>query len=226
MPEQDRNKPEQERKRMIKLFDTSDFQIFPIPQYVVSSTARKLAAFKNLSHGWNYGSGCPIRDNVYDCAKGLLLYINELGLSNTDAFPGSDGDVCITAYRFDHYLEVTVEVDSSISVSYEIGDNEEFFMENLSRAAAKKALLRAVGKIWGLSDLSIHPTMIEPGTDSIIWLLRNPLTAPGRLSSAPNVLRIPEEAFAPTSDNSTQRYQESLQFFGSSRNQIYRTAAG
>lgn len=211
---------------MLKPLDASDFQIFPIPDHVVSNTARKLAAFKNLSHGWNYGRGCPIRDDVYDHAKGLLLYINELGLSNTDVFPGSDGDVCITAYRFDHYLEVTVEVDSSISVSHEIGDNEDSFVENLSLADAKKALQRAVGKIWGLSDLFTHPTMIGLRTDSITWHLRNPLTAPGLLSSAPNVLGTLEEAFVPTSENSTQKYLENILFFGDSRNQIYRMATG
>ena len=209
-------------------FSSSDIQSevthTTIDELSLSNTAKKLAAFKNLPHGWNYGRGCPIREDVYDHAESLLLYINELGISNTDAFPGSDGDVCITAYRLDHYLEVTVEVDSSISVSHEIGDNEDSFVENLSLADAKKALREAVGKIWGLSDLFTHPTMIEPRTDSTTWHLRNLLTAPALLSSAPNVLETLEEAFVPTSENSTQEYLGRLLFFGDSRSQIYRTA--
>ncbi len=209
---------------MFKLLDVSNIQFFPAPERDVSNTARKLAAFKNLPQGWNYGRGRPIRDDVYVHAESLLSYINELGISNTDAFPGSDGDVCITAYRFDHYLEVTVEVDLSISVSHEIEDNEDSFVENLSLAEAKKALREAIEKIWGLSDLFTHGTMIEPRTDSIIWRLRNPLTAPGLLSLAPNVLKTAEEVFVTTSENSTQKYLEGLLFFGDLRNQIYQTA--
>ena len=207
---------------MFKVFDTSDFHLFGVPQHSVSKTEKKLAGFKNLSKGWNYGCGRPIRDNVYRDAEILLRYINELGISKTDAFPGIDGDVCITAYRLVHYLEVTIEIDSTISVSHEINDNEVLSKEGLSLLEARRVLQGVAEEIWGSSDSSIHVTMIESSTGLTTWLLRTPRIAQGFLSSAVSVLIIPEEEFASTFENSIQEYLGSHRYSGNLTRQFYR----
>jgi hypothetical protein len=208
---------------VLKPFNASDFRIFSTPNQSASNTAKKLVAFKNLSDGWNYGRGRPIRNNVYKIATSLLLHINELAISKTDAFPGSDGDVCITAYQFTHYLEVTVEVDLTISVSHEVDDDEISSKEGLSLFEAKKELREAVGKIWASSDLFTQPTTIRLGTDLITWHLRTPQTGPALPSSAWSVSIGPEKKFVTMFAHSTPEYLESPRFFGDSMNQIYRT---
>lgn len=203
---------------MLRIFDTSDFRIFDTSNQSASHAARKLAAFKNLPDGWNYGRGRPIRNDVYEYATILLSYIRDLAISKTDAFPGSDGDVCITAYRFAHYLEISIEVDLTISVSHEVDDIEIFSKEGLSLIEAKKELREAVGKIWDLSDLFTQPITMPLKTDLITWHLRNHQTGPALPSSAWSVLMVPDETFVTTSGSSTPKYQESLRFFGDSIN--------
>lgn len=211
---------------MLKLFDTSDFRIFGTASQSESNAARKLAAFKNLPNGWNYGRGRPIRNDVYEIATKLLAYINDLAISKTDAFPGSDGDVCITAYRFAHYLEVTVEVDLTISVSYEVNDMEISSKEGMLLDEAKKELRGAAGKIWALSDLSTQPTTMQLKTNSITWHLRNPQMEPALPLSAWSVLKAPGGTSVTMSGHSTPEYRESPRFFGNSMNQIYQVDTG
>lgn len=112
-------------------------------------TEKKLMEFKTLPYGWNYGQGEPIKESVYEIAVKLIRYINELGITNTDVFPGNDGDVCITGYHFDHYLEVNIEIDLNMSVCreilnmsvcHEIKDEEVLSKESLSLEEAKKIL--------------------------------------------------------------------------------------
>lgn len=206
---------------MLKGFNTSDFQILVVPQPVMSKTEIKLAGFKKLPKGWNYGHGRSIRKEVYEEAVFLLRYINELGLSKTDVFPGTDGDVCITAYRFGHYLEVSVEVDLTLSVSHEFDNEEVFSRESLSRSEAKSALRGAAETIWGSSGLSTQHTMIKRGTDLITWHLKSHLTEPALPSLASGVLMIPEEAYVITFEGFIQTYPENHQFSGSSMNQFY-----
>ena len=57
---------------MLKIFDTSDFRIFSTSNQPASNAVRKLAAFKNLPDGWNYGRDRPIRNDVYEFATILL----------------------------------------------------------------------------------------------------------------------------------------------------------
>ena len=154
--------------------NTSDFELFSlVSPPVTTDTEAKLAKFKRLPQGWNFGRGVSIKDDVFDIAVDLLRYINQLGISKTDAFPGTDGDVCLGAYRFSHYIEASIEVDLTITVSYEMGADEVFSKEGLSVREAKKELREAVKLIWGSSALFTRATMIELDTDLTTWLSKN-----------------------------------------------------
>lgn len=204
--------------------NSADFSVYlPFGRAAETDTDVKLLKFRRLPVGWNYGQGVPIRDNVYATSIDLLHYINVLGLSKTDAFPGTDGDVCLTAYRYSHYLEVVVEVDLSISVSYELEDNEVFSREGLSIVEAKKAVREGIDSIWGSSDLSTLATMIEPRTVSTTWPSKNQQMGVAPQLSAENVLIILAPALASTLERFTQAFPENLRSFGHSKSAIYQT---
>lgn len=211
---------------MLKIFDESEFRIFGSIDHYPSNAARKLAEFKNLPEGWNYGCGVPIRNDVFERATILQEHIEELLISKTDAFPGSDGDVCITAYHFSHYLEVTVEVDLTVSVSYEVDDIEISSKEELSLVEAKKELRRAVEKIWASSDLFTRAITMQPETDSITWRLRNPQMEPAPPLSVWSVLTALEGPFVTMSGDITPEYRGSPLSIGNSMKLFYRTDTG
>lgn len=207
---------------MVKPFNDSGFEIFAFgPSSLRSKTERKLLSFKNLPDGWNYGCGRAIEDDVYKCATILLQYVNQLGISKTDVFPGTDGDVCLTAYRFSHYIEMVVEVDLTIAISHEVGEDEVLSKGGLTLAEAKTELMGVIKGIWGSSDLSTQPITIKSRTDLITWHSESLQTEVERLLSAENVLIIPMQVFANMFESSTQEYLGNLRFFGNLTSRFY-----
>jgi len=84
-------------------------------------TTQKLLAFMDLEEGWHFGEGKKIaRPSVY-----MGLQIHHMAIANgfqeTDAFPGVDGEVCVTVYCGSDYYEITVETDGTITFIHEVG---------------------------------------------------------------------------------------------------------
>ncbi len=77
-------------------------------------TDRKLRAFADLPNGWYYGEGVPFGGAVLNMARTLSL-----GLAETDAFPGLNGEVVVSVYFGEHYLEFTIDPDESIALDIE-----------------------------------------------------------------------------------------------------------
>ncbi len=125
------------------------------------TTEQKITSFGKLPAGWNYGQGSPATsDRVITAILYNRLY-RAYGFSKTDAFPGNDGEIMITAYEGDHYVEITFEIDNTCRFVYEYQRNEEVYKEGLSRAEAVRFLIGAVEKVrlktWPLCESSIQP---------------------------------------------------------------------
>ena len=80
------------------------------------TTEEKIRSFAALPPGWHFGQGVPPPPERVDQALRLLAAGREAGWPETDAFPGVDGEVRITFYREDGYLELTLERDGGVSV--------------------------------------------------------------------------------------------------------------
>lgn len=132
-------------------------------------TVKKLLSFQHLPQGWHYGAGGPIpRERLVPALKAyaqLLMW----GLSRTDAFPGANGEVQVTAYYLDHSVAITAEVDGSFTVLHEHKGVERREAEHIDWTEAKAVLRAAAGEIWGSSGSSIQSTSTSTWTASGIW---------------------------------------------------------
>ena len=95
-------------------------------------TERKIRGFKRLQKGWHYGEGRPFGDNIINAAISLHKEALRLGFFETDAFPGANGEIMVTIYRHEHYLEFIIERDLTVTFSREDGDDETRYEEGLT----------------------------------------------------------------------------------------------
>jgi len=166
------------------------------------STMRKVQSFKNLALGWNYGQGGPVDPNVVRGAIAVLLNFSLAGLTDTDAFPGINGEVMVTAYERDHYLEAIVESDGSVSVTYDVDDVEKFSKERMGSEEALNKLQEIAGEIWNMFDFYIRTISIQTPDriGSRVWPSEIPQTVAEPPLSSAIVSTPPAQTFATTFD--------------------------
>lgn len=121
-------------------------------------TAAKIRAFADLQPGWHFGSGRGPSPEAISGALFLNGALVQSGIVNTNAFPGVSGEVQVSAYSGDSYIELIVNPDLSIDAHFEIGGVEVDSAEGLSlvHALAKIQIYR--GKAWLSSGYYIRNT--------------------------------------------------------------------
>lgn len=86
-------------------------------------TAKKIHAFRNYRAGWNYGEGqSPLPDVIRDA-----LTLNNVAATanlDTNAFLGPDGEIRVTVYYKQLYLQFTIEGVDLIEYVREEGNTE------------------------------------------------------------------------------------------------------
>jgi len=144
---------------------------------VATATAEKIISFGSLAPGWHYGNGGPINSKTIDLALAIYWQFFLGGLEETDAFPGADGEVMVTAYFDAHYLEVIVESDDTMSFTYEVGDEEMLPpLEHRPPEEISKLLAGVMRGIWSTSAFCTVTTSI-PGRNKIVskvWHSKTP----------------------------------------------------
>jgi hypothetical protein len=109
-----------------------------------AATAKKIREFSALPRGWYYGMGTGPSPRTIHIALAYLSALMVYGFSETDAFPGGDGEIMITAYSNSHCIEVTVDVDTTFTVSHQDGKESRFYEPGLSGIQACAELARIV----------------------------------------------------------------------------------
>jgi hypothetical protein len=144
----------------------------------VSTTAYKILSFRNLSMGWDYGTGCPMAEPVIQNALKWSDFLEGRGFLYADAFPGSDGEIVLAAGLLDHYVEVIVESDAkTISVAYDFQRKQVCYQLHKSPEEAKEIILEIGGKIWNASTLSIQENITQlnaSGLGPLLGITRGP----------------------------------------------------
>ena len=120
-------------------------------------TAEKIRQFKELPVGWNYGEGVPPTEETISTALRLNIEVAAAGFKRTNAFPGENGEIQVTAYHQSIYLEMMIEPDGLITFVYEDGDQEvEYRQMTLVEVISRIHKFR--GRIWASSGLFTSST--------------------------------------------------------------------
>ena len=95
-------------------------------------TERKIEGFQTKQYGWHYGEGVAFERATLDRAISLHREVLRQDSFRTNAFPGLRGQVLVTIYRGNHYLEFSVEPDGAVAFLHEVDDQEIDYREQLA----------------------------------------------------------------------------------------------
>lgn len=146
--------------------------IYVSEPFLIPTTLGKIRGFARLKKGWHYGEGGPIRAQVRTHAESVFQKYLFLGLTRTNAFAGSDGEILVTAYRGDHYYGIIVERSGEVSVRHEEKEQELQYAEFDRIQDALRFLTKIVGETWNTLGSSTHGTMTTNAADSTTYRLR------------------------------------------------------
>jgi hypothetical protein len=177
-------------------------------------TRRKIRGFADLAEGWHYGEGGPISTRAVDAALGLHAAALRLGFTETNAFPGLNGEIEITLYTGPHYIEFIIERDCSVSVAREFEDRVVEEKSGLRNEAAYAYLLTVRKVLWSSSELSVAGSTMRNGNDS--RLLPFGIAAEEFPSSTPSAQGHEVGRFVGIYASTTQRSPTSPLFIGAS----------
>lgn len=131
-----------------------------------NNTQKKIKSFFNLSPGWNYGEGKEIDFDIISLAVNLHNTILYYGFTETDAFPGLDGEIRITIYHKDYYFEFTINENQTVDYCKELKDDSIETREGISIADTYSIISILEREFCeDLSELSILNTMIKNDKD-------------------------------------------------------------
>jgi hypothetical protein len=189
-----------------------------------AATERKLAAFGMLEVGWHYGSGVPVSPLSLERARRTLDLYSHFGITETDAFCGSEGEVMVTAYLGGHYIECDFVSGTEINFRHENSYNQvvqEAILkaEDDLSAVVSKAVREARGGKWLLSDLSIRQITTGEGTVSRTTFSKIPAKTVVLPYLILNVREQLRAKFARTSGSFTEALLASRRRSGSSNSQ-------
>lgn len=148
-----------------------------------SATERKIASFADLQDGWHYGAGGPMARETVDAAIRIVRKYNSLGFSRTDAFPGRDREILVTAYVGEHYIGVVAEPNGRYSINHERAGAEEFYVESGEIRDVLAWLNKIASHIWPTSVSRTRESLITTSGGSVILSSRNPRAAVCQSSS-------------------------------------------
>lgn len=178
-------------------------------------TSKKISNFLTFKRGWSFGDGEPFSKVRIEESLKFHSTLIQTGWLQTDAFPGVNGEIRVTAYAHDTYLEFTLEADGTWTFYHEVNNLLNERVKNLSFEQVCEKI--PTSPIWSSSE---YYRLNDIGTgevnDLTAWRSghRNEIMGfPScRESASPGLARI----FASTLESSTQQSVMSLRSSGGS----------
>lgn len=203
------------------LYDSSWHELPLYDATLNSVTKLKIQEFTNLDSDWCYGSGVKFSQSVIDDAIKILGLVNTYGFYETDAFPGADGEVMITAYRDKFYFEILIYEDKKYDFIVEINDDETSRNEGINFNAVIASLKQfRETVVCNSSELFTQSISIKQNKDIPVWRLGiQATTGEYQLSKKIASFRL-LDPYVNISKNIMEKYQENQSYFGNSA-QVY-----
>jgi hypothetical protein len=134
-----------------------------------SQVIRKIYSFLKLPKGWHYGSGGPPSISIVKKAL-KIAEMALLSVFDADACPGVEGEIMVSIYHKEHYLEFIIEPDQSVTFTHEINDEEVFYQDNISFNSAIDEIekfKKFSREIWkDISESSVNLSICQEIRDS------------------------------------------------------------
>jgi hypothetical protein len=137
----------------------------------IQQTIIKISGFRKFPHGWNFGSGVPLSEEMF--LRGItLLKLAEAGeIERSNAFLGDDGELQITFHFNKDTAAFTLEVDGTVSITE---DEEGKIVSQLEELSDNESYSRLweISKAQNSLELSTSNTI---GTRRMVGFLRRRL---------------------------------------------------
>lgn len=181
-------------------------------------TEEKIKSFAELPSDWFYGVETP--GYTPEVINSLICINKEAirkGFYETDAFPGTNGELMITVCHDTHYLEFIVEADVSISYYHEVENTVIDTQEDMTIDQALIHLDELRKATWNLSEYSTDNIIIEE--ESVLQASHSAILdqlTQGSQSSIVNALTDQEGVSASILERITKQLQVNPLSIGSS----------
>jgi hypothetical protein len=140
----------------------------------------KIKSFSNLANGWHFGAGIAIPKANIKAALDLVVFLERNSIINLDAFPGTNGEVQVTAYPENgSFLEVTIPNPGSVELILEDSDGNELLTEDSISMNEGKDLISSHKHLlfftqnsapsWSMRVSSAYITMTETSKGLAVW---------------------------------------------------------
>lgn len=184
----------------------------------IAETISKVNSFVELPEGWHYGEGVSPTVEICQNATKLLRVADFLGITRANAFPGVDGQIQVNFYIEKDVLEFTLELDGTITIAEDEGNNQVGFKEGASWNTAFAKLREFSEKIWDSSESSTQAVMIQRRGNFLVRHLSRQATKESLLWNVIAPLRLVDHSVSISPSTIVIR-PENLPFTGG-----YRTA--
>jgi hypothetical protein len=130
-------------------------------------TRDKIVGFAYLPVGWNFNKGVPAKETALKAALTLLDDLERAGFHNTDAYPGNDGSVMVSAYVLPDYFDFDVKPSGLVTVVHAQGDDDLFYREGLSVEDAQRKIKEFASQQWHTSDCLTSTNITAENSDDL-----------------------------------------------------------
>jgi hypothetical protein len=167
-------------------------------------TRDKIVGFAYLPVGWNFNRGVPAKETALKAALTLLDDLEKAGFHNTDAYPGNDGSVMVSAYVLPDYFDFDVKPSGLVTVVHAQGDEDLFYREGLSVEDAQRKIKEFASQQWHTSDcLTSTIITVESSDDLKATLSKTQKTAPVSPSLTATAPKEPVVVYVNTARSTT-----------------------
>jgi hypothetical protein len=184
----------------------------------LTNAEAKIRSFAKLPSGWHYGSGQPATLAMIAIALKWLRDLALLGFHESEAFPGEAGEIMITAYLGDHCIELTFELDGTVTIAHQHKGEDLFYEPEISPSRASSEVQKIVAKVeqekWHMFAWSTLNTIITAKANSVTSPSRSQAMEQARLYLTNPAGFLPVEASVPTLSDSIRGRAGTLQYSG------------
>jgi len=115
---------------------------------------RTIDSFGILPKGWDYGRGGPIPEKTLQTARSWAVSLRLLGFVDLEPYPGEQ-EVLLAISDGDHYFEVIIEADDTITVTYSFKRKQVFYRPHRTEKEAWQSVFDIMVRKWSASGYFI-----------------------------------------------------------------------